>query len=92
VVDEPGRRVAHPEVTHEGERRQPGLGLADEVDRQEPGGQRQLGALHQGAGDQRGLVATGAALEQRMVTPVHPRIGRALAARAAKAVRPVRLL
>jgi len=92
VVDEPGCRVAHPEVTLEGQRRQPGLGLADEVDRQEPGGQRQLGALHQGVGDQRGLVATGAALEQRMVTPVHPRTGRALAARAAKAGWPARLL
>ena len=57
VVDEPSGRIAHPEVALECERRQSGLGLADQVDRQEPGGQRQFRTLKDGAGNQRGLMA-----------------------------------
>ena len=40
VMHQPGRRVAHAEVALERQGRQPGLGLADQVDRQEPGRQR----------------------------------------------------
>ncbi len=47
VVDQPGRRVAHPQVSHQRERRQPGLGLADKVDREKPDAQGQFAALHQ---------------------------------------------
>jgi hypothetical protein len=47
----------------QGQRRQPGLRLADQVDRQKAGGQRQLGALEQRAGDRRCLMSTGQALE-----------------------------
>lgn len=84
VVDQPGGTVAGAQLPLERPGRQPGLVLADQVDRQEPGAQRQLGAFHDRAGGQRGLVTAGAALEQ----PTDGVVGRARATRAAKAVRP----
>lgn len=92
VVDQPGRRVAHPQLSHERERRQPGLGLADEVDREKPDGQGQFGALHDGAGDQRGLMPTGMALKKRMGSPAHPAVGGPITAGATKPGRPARVL
>ena len=41
----------------------------EHVDRQEPHAQRQLGALKQGAGNQRRLMQTGVALENLAGTP-----------------------
>lgn len=75
VVNEPRRRIAHPQVPLEGECRQPGLGLADEVDREKPNAQGQFRALHHGARDQRGLMPTSLALEQRVSSPAHPGVG-----------------
>ena len=63
VVDQPSGGVAHPQITLQGQRRESGLGLADQVDRQKPDRQRQLGALKHRANDQRGLVVAGIALE-----------------------------
>lgn len=92
VVQQPSGGVAHAELALERQRRQPGLGLADEVDGKKPGRQRQLGVLHQAAGRQRGLMPTGVALEQ-LASPVadHVMIG-GLAARATKHVGPARRL
>lgn len=92
VVDRPGSGVAHPQVAHERERRQPGLGLTDEVDREKPHCQEQFGALHHGAGDQRALMPSGSALKQRVGTPPHPAVGDPIAARTTKPVRLARLL
>ena len=91
VVDAPSRRVAHPKVALECERRQPGAGLADQVEREEPDRQRQFGALHHGEGDQRGLMPARLALEQCVGSPTHPAASGAVAARAPKPRRPPRL-
>lgn len=47
--------IADSEVALQGQGREPGLGLADEADHEEPDPQCQLGAFKQGSGDQRGL-------------------------------------
>lgn len=71
MVDEPGRRQAHPVVALECKQRQSSFGLADEVDREEPYGHGQFDAHHDGAGVQRRLMPTYLALEQRVGTPTH---------------------
>ena len=81
-------RLAHAQVTLERQGVDAGLGLADEVDGQEPGGQRQLGVLHQGAGGQRSLKAAAAALVELAGTLRHKIVLRAGALRAAKPQRP----
>ena len=88
VVDQPCRGVAHAQLSPERQGRQPGLGLADQVDRQEPGGQRQFRTLKDGAGNQRGLMAAGGALKDfaRAVTEYVVRGFRA--SRATKPLRP----
>ncbi len=63
VVDQPGRGVAHAQLPPQRQRRQPGLCLTDQVDRQEPGSQRQFRALKDSAGNQRGLMSAGGALK-----------------------------
>jgi hypothetical protein len=65
--------------------------LADEVNGQEPDRQRQLGALKQGAGNQRGLVMTSVALEGLAVSRSQNAVGLTATARTAKARRPARL-
>jgi hypothetical protein len=92
LMQQPRGGVAHPQLPFERKRRQPGLGLTDEVDRQEPGRQRQFGLLHQAAGRQRGLVPAPVALEQfaRPVTDDIVLTDRA--PRATEAIRPARLL
>ncbi len=92
VVDQPGRGIAHPQVSHQRERRQPGLGLADKVDREKPDAQGQFAALHHGARDQRGLMPTGLALKKRMGSSAHPAVGGPIAARTTKPGRPARVL
>ena len=92
VMQEPGRGVAHAQVTLERQGRDAGFGLTDEVDGQEPGGQRQLGVFHQGASGQRGLKAAAAALVELAGTLRHKIVLRAGALRAAKPLRPTRAL
>jgi len=46
-MHKPSVGVAHSHLVLEGQRRQPGLGLANNVDREEPDAQRQLRVLHQ---------------------------------------------
>lgn len=88
VVQQPGGGVAHAELALHRQRRQTRLGLADQVDGQEPRGQRQLGVLEQAAGGQRGLMPAADALEQtpRAVTNHVVRV--AAAAWAAEAAGP----
>ena len=92
LVQQPGRGIAHPELTFEGQGRRPRLGLADQVDREKPGRQRQLGVLHQAACGDRSLMAAAVALEQFARTVADNIVIGACAARTPKTVRPTRLL
>ncbi len=92
VVHEPGGGIAHPQSALQGQGRETALGLADEVHGQKPHRQRQLGALEQGAGDQRGLMMAAVALKGLAGLDPQHAVGRPTTARAAKAVRPTRLL
>jgi hypothetical protein len=87
VLNQPGRAVARTEVPHQRQRRQPRLVLADQEDGEEPGAQRQLGAVHQRAGRERGLAAARPALKQRSRPVFHDIVLGRVAARTAKAVR-----
>ena len=92
LVQQPSRSVAHANLALERHRRQPGLGLADEVDGQEPSGQWQFGVLHQAAGGQRRLMTAGVALKEITCAVADNTVPGCAAARAAKAVRPARAL
>ncbi len=92
VLQQPGGGIAHAQVSLEGQRRNSGLGLADEVDGQKPGGQRHLGVFHQGPRGQRGLKAAAAALVELAGALRHKIVLRAGALRAAKPLRPTRAL
>ena len=56
VLQHPSRVVAHPQLALEVHRRDAVLGLAEQVDGQEPSGQGQLGVVEQRAGGERGLM------------------------------------
>lgn len=88
VVHQPSRRVAHANVALELQRCHPCLGLTDQVDGQKPLRQRQLGAVKQRSGGQRGLAMTGVALEQRARAAGDHAVGTTAAARADEPVPP----
>lgn len=88
VVHQPSGAVAGAKVAHEWQRRQPGLVLAGEIDGQEPGALRQLGAVQHRASRQRSLVTARLALEQPAHAVAHIVVFRAVAARAAKSIWP----
>jgi len=92
VVHQPCRWVAHTQVAFERKRRQSSLGLADEVDCQEPHRQGQLGALEHGASDQRRLMPTRVALKNPVPTSAQNTVRGATAARTGKALWPERTL
>lgn len=92
LVHQPGRGVAHAELTLECQGRQPGLGLADQVDGEKPDRQWQLGVLHEAACGQRRLVAAAVALEQLARAVADDVVVKVIAARTPEAVRPTRLL
>ena len=88
VVDQPRRRVAHPQLSLQCKGRQSGLGLADQIDRQEPDRQRQLGTLEHGTSNQRGLMPARIALKDLARAIAQNVMGGMAASRTAKAVRP----
>ena len=92
VVDKPGGGVAHAQLSFERQRRQARLGLADEVDGEKPGRQRKLRALKHRAGDERGLKATGIALEDLVGLATQDAVAIVPATWAKKTVRPTRRL
>ena len=92
VVQQPGGGVAHAQVPFEGKRRDARVCLADEVEGQKRGRQRQLGMFHQGASGQRGLVPALAALVQLAAAVIHKIVMSAIALRATKLLRPPRAL
>jgi hypothetical protein len=62
VVQQPSRVVFHAQVAAELQRGDASLGLADQIEGQEPGRQRQFGGLHDRASRECGLMAAGTAL------------------------------
>ena len=92
VVEEPGGVVFHAQVSAELERGDPVFGLADQIEGQEPGGQRQFCGLHDRAGRERGLMAAVATLITLEPPAVDETMLMAIAARAAETIRPASLL
>lgn len=82
MVYEPGGAVAGAQLAHQSQRRHPGLVLADQVDGQEPGAQRQLRAIHDRASRQRSLVAARLTLKQATRAVAYDVVRRALTGRA----------
>ena len=90
VMHQPCGRVAHAELAFKRERRQPGLGLADQVDGQKPGGQGQFRAGEQRAGGDRGLMTAGIALIQGLGAAIDDAVGRGSASRTGEPIGPAR--
>jgi hypothetical protein len=88
LVDQPRRAIGRAQVPLQGQRRQPSLVLAQEVDGQEPGGHRQLGAVQHRASGQRGLTTTSLALVQLAGALAEQIVLGGSTSRAAKACRP----
>ena len=92
VVQQPGRVVFDAQVAAELQRGDPSLGLADQVKGQKPGGQRQLGGLHDRAGRERGLMAAVATLIAFEPPAVDEPMLMVIAAGTAEPIRPASLL
>lgn len=88
AVQRPGGGVTHAELTLHPQRRQTGLGLADQIDGQDPGGQRQIGVFKQAARGQQGLMPAANALEQTPGAVTNHVVRGAAAEWAAEAVGP----
>ena len=84
--------VAHADLAFERQRRQTRLGQADEIDRQKPDRQRQLGAVEQAARGEESLMPAGVALEQLARTVPDHIVSAASAGWAPEPTRPARLL
>ena len=91
-MQQPGCVVFHPQVAAELQRGDPGFGLTDQIEGQEPGGQRQFCGLHDRASCERGLMAAGAALIALESAAVDEPMLMAIAAGTAEPIRPARLL
>ena len=87
---EPGR--VHRRQSQQGEHGGHDQSLAEEIDRQEPSPQRQLGVLHQAARSQRGLMPAPIALKQLAGPVTDNVVGGRIAAGAMKPRRPARSL
>ena len=81
-------KLAHAQVTLQGQCRQASFGLTDQVNRQEPDRQGQLGALKHRTGNQRRLITAGAALKDLAGTVAQNRVRLTGAPRALKSCRP----
>ena len=89
VLDQPGGLVGHPEVTRQRQRRESGLALREQENRQKPSGQRQFGLLEQRSRRQRGLVMAAMALKH--LSRLQFAEGGIATLRAAEALRPTQL-
>ena len=92
VVNQPSRWVAHTQLAFQGQRGQTGLGLTNEVDRQKPCRQRQLGRLKDRACNQRCLMSTSVALKYLVAFAVQNAMCRTTAGRTAKTIGPASTL
>lgn len=92
VMQQPGRVVGHTQVTAQLQRGDARFGLANQVERQEPGGQRQFCRLHDRARRDSGLVAALPALVALEPAASYQPMISGVAARATEAFWPARLL
>ena len=92
VVQQPGRVVVHAQVAAELQRGDPSLGLADQIEGQKPGGQWQLGGLHDRAGRERGLMAAVATLITLEPPAIDQSMLMAIAVGTAEPIGPARFL
>ena len=88
VLDTPGREVADPQLALQRQCGQTRLGLTDQVNGEKPSSQGQAGALENGAGNQRSLVTTMAALKRLARTAFQNRMLGTVALGAMKSFRP----
>jgi hypothetical protein len=92
VLHTPGRAVTDAQMAHQLQRRDIVLGLGEQVQRQKPGRQRQLGAGKDRVRGQTGLMTTGPTLPESFAVPVRASaVTSPGAARTDKARRPTRL-
>ena len=91
-MQQPGRVVFHAKVAAEFQRGDASLGLADQIEAQEPSSERQLGCLHDRAGRERCLMAAAAALIALEPPAVDEPMLMAIAAGTAEPIRPTSLL
>ena len=91
VVQQPGRVVFDAQVAAELQRGDPGFGLADQIEGQEPGGEWQFCGLHDRAGRERGLMAAVATLIALEPPAVDEPMLMAIAAGTAEPIRPTSL-
>jgi len=89
VLEQPGGVVGHTKVPGQGHRRNPGLALCEQKNRQKPVGQGQFGVLEQRSGRQRRLMMAAMALNQR--ASLQLTAGIVPAFRAAKTLGPAQL-
>ena len=90
MLDAPRGFVVHAQVAFQLQGRHVGLGRRQQVDRQQPGAQRQLGRLEDRAAEQGRLMPTCAALVVHLPAAAKARAPAIVASRAAEAVRPAR--
>ena len=92
LLHPPGAAVAHAKVALERQGRQVGLAASEQVHRQEPRRQRQLRGFKQCPAGERGLMPARTALVVDAALATEARARPAIAARAAVALRPARLV
>ncbi len=85
---EHGVHPLHAQLLRQRKPREIRLRPADHVDRQEPHGRRQLATLHDGVGNERGLMPIGIRLKGFLRTPTQKMVRRIATPRGAKTVRP----
>lgn len=91
-MQQPGRVVFHTQVAAELQRGDPGFGLADQIEGQEPGGEWQFCGLHDRASRECRLMAAAAALIALEPPAIDQTMLLAIAAGTAEAIRPTSLL
>lgn len=92
VVQQPGRVVFDAQVAAELQRGDPGFGLADQIEGQEPGGEWQFCGLHDRAGRECGLMAAVATLIALEPAALDQPMHMAIAAGRVEPIGPARLL
>ncbi len=91
-MQQPGLVVFHAQVAAELQRGDPGFGLADQIEGQEPGGEWQFCGLHDRAGRERGLMAAVATLIALEPPAIDQSMLMTIAAGKAEPIGPARLL
>ena len=91
-MQQPGRVVFHAQVAAELQRGDPGFSLADQIEGQEQGGQRQFCGLHDRPSCENGLMAAGASLITLEAAALDEPMLMSIAAGTAEPIGPAHLL